>query len=102
MSRRQQDRDLLGRAALQAAAAAALGYAIYVAIAVRDSILNLHQNGKPSRRWGSSWWGSWKICAIPGSSPCCSWGILLVVALYFAAKGRLYKLNLMEMLSQER
>ena len=27
---------------------------------------------------------------------------LLVVALYFAAKGRLYKLNLMEMLSQER
>ena len=103
MSRRQQDRDLLGRAALQAAAAVALGYAIYVAIAVRDSILNLHQNGE----------------AVPALLQLLAWQLedlrytwflpllllaefLLVVALYFAAKGRLYKLNLMEMLSQER
>ena len=85
------------------AAAAALGYAIYVAIAVRDSILNLHQNGEAVPALGQLLVGQLENLRYTWFLPLLLLGeFLLVVALYFAAKGRLYKLNLMEMLSQER
>ena len=103
MSRRQQNLALAQQAALQAVTAIVVGSGIYVAFGVRDSILVYQSNEE----------------AVPALLQLLVWQLedlrytwflpllllaefLLVVALYFAAKGRLYKLNLMEMLSQER
>ena len=103
MSRRQQNLALARQAALQAVTAIVAGCGIYVAFGVRDAVLVYQRNEE----------------AVPALLQLLAWQLedlrytwflpllllaefLLVVALYFAAKGRLYKLNLMEMLSQER
>ena len=103
MSRRQQNLALARQAALQAVTAIAVSCGIYVAFGVRDAVLVYQRNEE----------------AVPALLQLLVWQLenlrytwflpllllgefLLVVALYFAAKGRLYKLNLMEMLSQER
>ena len=103
MSRRQQNLALARQAALQAATAIAVSCGVYVIFGVRDAVLVYQRNEE----------------AVPALLQLLVWQLenlrytwflpllllgefLLVVALYFAAKGRLYKLNLMEMLSQER
>ena len=103
MSRRQQNLALARQAALQAVTAIAVSCGIYVVFGVRDAVLVYQRNEE----------------AVPALLQLLVWQLenlrytwflpllllgefLLVVALYFAAKGRLYKLNLMEMLSQER
>ena len=94
---------LARQAALQAVTAIVVGSGIYVAFGVRDSILAYQRNEE----------------AVPALLQLLEWQLenlrytwffpllllgefLLVVGLYLAAKGGLYKLNLMEMLSQER
>ena len=103
MSRRQQNLALARQAALQAVTAIAVSCGVYVIFGVRDAVLVYQRNEE----------------AVPALLQLLVWQLenlrytwflpllllgefLLVVALYFAAKGRLYKLNLMEMLSQER
>ena len=103
MSRRQQNLALARQAALQAVTAIAVSCGVYVIFGVRDAVLVYQRNEE----------------AVPALLQLLAWQLenlrytwffpllllgefLLVVALYFAAKGRLYKLNLMEMLSQER
>ena len=103
MSRRQQNLALARQAALQAVTAIVVGSGIYVAFGVRDSILAYQRNEE----------------AVPALLQLLEWQLenlrytwffpllllgefLLVVGLYLAAKGGLYKLNLMDMLSQER
>ena len=103
MSRRQQNLALARQAALQAVTAIAVSCGVYVIFGVRDAVLVYQRNEE----------------AVPALLQLLVWQLenlrytwflpllllgefLLVVALYFAAKGSLYKLNLMDMLSQER
>ena len=103
MSRRQQNLALARQAALQAVTALVVSCGIYVAFGVRDAILVYQRNEeavpallqllvRQLENLRYTWFLPLLLLA----------EFLLVVALYFAAKGRLYKLNLMEMLSQER
>ena len=103
MSRRQQNLALARQAALQAVTAIAVSCGIYVAFGVRDAVLVYQRNEEavPALlqllvRQLEDLRYTWFLPLLLLAE------FLLVVALYFAAKGRLYKLNLMEMLSQER
>ena len=103
MSRRQQNLALARQAALQAVTAIVAGCGIYVAISVRDTILNYQKTGSLLPPLA-------EVIAYHLGQLRYTWFVpllllgefLLVVGLYLAAKGGLYKLNLMEMLSQER
>ena len=103
MSRRQQNLALARQAALQAVTAIVAGCGIYVAISVRDTILNYQKTDSLLPPLA-------EVIAYHLGQLCYTWFVpllllgefLLVVGLYLAAKGGLYKLNLMEMLSQER
>ena len=103
MSRRQQNLALARQAALQAVTAIVAGCGIYVAISVRDTILNYQKTGSLLPPLA-------EVIAYHLGQLRYTWFVpllllaefLLIAALYFAAKGGLYKLNLMEMLSQER
>ena len=103
MSRRQQNLALARQAALQAVAAIVAGCGIYVAFGVRDAILVYQRNEEAVPALLQLLVRQLENLRYTWFFPLLLLGeFLLVVALYFAAKGRLYKLNLMEMLSQER
>ena len=103
MSRRQQNLALARQAALQAVTAIAVSCGIYVAFGVRDAVLVYQRNEEavPALlqllvRQLEDLRYTWFVPLLLLAE------FLLIAALYFAAKGGLYKLNLMEMLSQER
>ena len=103
MSRRQQNGALARQAAVQAVAAIVAGCGIYVAFGVRDAILVYQRNEEVVPAILQLLVRQLENLRYTWFFPLLLLGeFLLVVALYFAAKGRLYKLNLMEMLSQER
>ena len=103
MSRRQQNLALARQAAVQAATALVVSCGIYVAFGVRDAILSYQRNEEAVPALGQLLVGQLENLRYTWFLPLLLLAeFLLVVALYFAAKGRLYKLNLMEMLSQER
>ena len=103
MSRRQQNLALARRAAVQAVTAIAVSCGIYVIFGVRDAVLVYQRNEEAVPALGQLLVGQLENLRYTWFLPLLLLGeFLLVVALYFAAKGRLYKLNLMEMLSQER
>ena len=103
MSRRQQNLALARQAALQAATALVVSCGIYVAFGVRDAILSYQRNEEAVPALGQLLVGQLENLRYTWFLPLLLLGeFLLLFALYFAAKGRLYKLNLMEMLSQER
>ena len=103
MSRRQQNLALARQAALQAVTALVVSCGIYVAFGVRDAILSYQRNEEAVPALLQLLVGQLENLRYTWFLPLLLLGeFLLVVALYFAAKGRLYKLNLMEMLSQER
>ena len=103
MSRRQQNLALARQAALQAVTAIAVSCGIYVAFGVRDAVLVYRRNEEAVPALLQLLVGQLENLRYTWFLPLLLLAeFLLVVALYFAAKGRLYKLNLMEMLSQER
>ena len=103
MSRRQQNGALARQATLQAIMAIIVGCGIYVAFGVRDAILVYQRNEEAVPAILQLLVRQLENLRYTWFFPLLLLGeFLLVVALYFAAKGRLYKLNLMEMLSQER
>ena len=103
MSRRQQNLALARQAALQAVTAIAVSCGIYVAFGVRDAILVYQRNEEAVPAILQLLVRQLENLRYTWFFPLLLLGeFLLIVALYFAAKGRLYKLNLMEMLSQER
>lgn len=103
MSRRQQNGALARQAAVQAVAALVVSCGIYVAFGVRDAILVYQRNEEAVPAILQLLVRQLENLRYTWFFPLLLLGeFLLIVALYFAAKGRLYKLNLMEMLSQER
>ena len=103
MSRRQQNLALARQAALQAVTAIAVSCGVYVIFGVRDAVLVYQRNEEavPALlqllvRQLEDLRYTWFVPLLLLAE------FLLIAALYFAAKGGLYKLNLMEMLSQER
>ena len=103
MSRRQQNLALARQAALQAVTAIAVSCGIYVAFGVRDAVLVYQRNEEAVPALLQLLVGQLENLRYTWFFPLLLLGeFLLLFALYFAAKGRLYKLNLMEMLSQER
>ena len=103
MSRRQQNLALARQAALQAVTALVVSCGIYVAFGVRDAILVYQRNEEAVPAILQLLVRQLENLRYTWFFPLLLLGeFLLIVALYFAAKGRLYKLNLMEMLSQER
>ena len=103
MSRRQQNGALARQAAVQAVTAILAGCGIYVAFGVRDAILSYQRNEEAVPALGQLLVGQLEDLRYTWFLPLLLLGeFLLLFALYFAAKGSLYKLNLMDMLSQER
>ena len=83
--------------------AIAVSCGIYVAFGVRDAVLSYQRNEEAVPALGQLLVGQLENLRYTWFLPLLLLGeFLLLFALYFAAKGRLYKLNLMEMLSQER
>ena len=103
MSRRQQNLALARRAAVQAVTAIAVSCGIYVIFGVRDAVLVYQRNEEAVPALGQLLVRQLEELRYTWFVPLLLLGeFLLIAALYFAAKGGLYKLNLMEMLSQER
>ena len=103
MSRRQQNLALARQAALQAVTAIAVSCGVYVIFGVRDAVLVYQRNEEAVPALLQLLVRQLEELRYTWFVPLLLLGeFLLIAALYFAAKGGLYKLNLMEMLSQER
>ena len=103
MSRRQQNLALARQAALQAVTAIAVSCGVYVIFGVRDAVLVYQRNEEAVPALLQLLVRQLEDLRYTWFVPLLLLGeFLLIAALYFAAKGGLYKLNLMEMLSQER
>lgn len=103
MSQRQQNLAQAKQATIQAVTAIVIGCGFYVAFGVRDAILNYQQQEAAVPALGQILVSQLQTLRYTWFFPLLLLGeFLLLFGLYFGAKGRLYKQDLMDMLSQER